>query len=561
MKIIVIGGIAGGMSAAARCKRLDENAEVIVFERGDLVAFSNCGLPYHISEDIETSDDLILLSANELKVEYGLDVRVRHEVIKIDRKNKVLTVRNDEGEFEESYDKVIMSPGGVPIEFDIPGLDTVEHSHLRTVADAAKIHDTMKDNDYKNAVVVGGGYIGLEAAENLRLADYNVALVEALPQILNTMDEDMVQILHKEMYDKGVDLRVGTKLEAIEDGYAVVSKGEKIPCDYLVLAAGIRPVNELAKDAGLELTERGYIKVDANQQTNDPNIYAIGDATEVFNMMSRQFQPLALAGPAQKQSRRAADHIFGKTSLHPGYIGSSAIKLFDYNAAKTGLSCKELDNLGITNYDYVIVIPKEKVGIMPGAENQFFKLIFEKPTGRLLGAQCVSKGEAVKRVDVVAAMLPFGATLEDAANVELCYAPPFSIARDSINFAGLIGMNLLTDRFRQVHMTEARKLVENEEYILDVRPQAAFDAGHIKGAHSIPLEELRDRYQEIPKDRPVYIHCRTSKNSYYAISALQGLGYDNITNIQGSILGLSHFEYFKDQTEDRESILTDYNFL
>lgn len=560
MKIIVIGGIAGGMSAAARCKRLDENSDVIVFEKGNLVAFSNCGLPYHISGDIETSDDLILLGANDLREQYGIDVRVRHEVIAIDRDKKVVKVRNDNGEIEESYDKLILSPGAKPIDLDIDGIDTIEHSNLRTVADAAKVHDTMKDNSYKNAVVVGGGFIGIEAAENLRLAGYNVSLVETLPQILDSLDEDMVQILHKEIYDKGVDLRLSTKLEAIEDGHAVLDDGSKIPCDYLVIAAGVKPSSELAKDAGLDLTENGYIKVDANQLTNDKNIYAIGDATEVYNLLSGKFQPLPLAGPAQKQSRRAADHIFGKTSLHPGYIGSFAIKVFDFNAAKTGLSTKELDKLGITNYDYAIVIPKDKVGIMPEAENQFFKLIFEKPTGKILGAQCISKGEAVKRVDVIAAMLPFGANLEDAANVELCYAPPFNIARDSVNFAGLVGMNLLSDRFRQVHMTDARKLVEDKEFILDVRPKEAFDIGHLEGAKNIPLAELRDRVDEIPKDKPVYIHCRSSQNSYYAISALEKLGFDNITNIQGSILGLSYYEYFKDQTQDRKPILTDYNF-
>ncbi len=558
MKVIVVGGIAGGMSAAARCKRIDENAEVIVFEKGDLVAFSNCGLPYHLSEEIETREDLILLPQQALISGYGLDVRVRHEVVSINRDEKTVTVRNDEEEFNESYDKLILAPGASPRELEIEGLDTVPHSNLVTVADASKIHDTMKDNNLKNAVVIGGGYIGIEAAENLRLAGYNVTVVVRSGQILKNYDEDMVQILHKELYDKGVDLRLNSTITSIANNEATIANGDKIPCDYVVTAAGVVPRSDLAKASDLELTERGYIKVDSNQLTNDLNIYAIGDATEVYNMMSNEYMPLSLAGPAQKQSRIAADHIFGKTWLHPGYLGSSAIKVFDMNAAKTGLSCAELDALGKTNYDYVLVIPKEKVGLMPEAKDQFFKLIYETPTGRLLGAQCISAGEAAKRVDQVAAMLPFGATLNDAINMEVCYAPPFAIARDALNFAGMVGMNIITDDYKQAYMKDVRNLVENGEYFLDVRPPQAFEKGHIRGAVNIPLGQLRSRLDEIPKDKPVYIYCMTSKSSYYALKALQGLGFDNIIAVQGSMLGLSYHEYYKDQTEDRESILTGY---
>lgn len=560
MKIVVVGGIAAGMSAAARCKRIDENAEVIVFEKGDIVAFSNCGLPFHISEQIKTREDLILLSKGALTKGYGIDVRVGHEVININRDEKTIRVRNEDGEFNESYDKLILAPGARPNKLEIKGLDSIANSNLVTVDDASKIHDTMKENNLKNALVIGGGYIGIEAAENLKLAGYNVSVVVRSGQILKNYDKDMVQILHKELYDKGVDLRLDTKVESIKDNQAILSNGDKIACDYVVIAAGVSPRSELAKEAGLELTEKGYIKIDSNQLTNDPDIYAIGDATEVYNMISKEYMPLALAGPAQKASRIAADHIFGKTNLHPGYLGSSAIKIFDMNAAKTGLSCDELDALGKTNYDYVIVMPKEKVGLMPEAEDQFFKLIFERPTGKILGAQCISKGEAVKRVDQVGAMLPFGPTLVDAINMEVAYAPPFAMARDALNFAGMVGMNILTKDFSQVYMTEVRELVENGGYFLDVRSEGAFEKGHIRGAVNIPFGQLRDRIDEIPRDKPVYIYCNTSKSSYFGLKVLQGYGYENIISVQGSFLGLSYHEYYKDQTENRESILTGYAF-
>ncbi|HHV42282.1 MAG TPA: FAD-dependent oxidoreductase [Clostridiaceae bacterium] len=561
-KIVVIGGVAGGMSAAVRSRRLDEKADIVVLERGPYVSFSNCCLPYHLSGEIEESCTLVLMTPHELQTQYNIDVRVKNEAIDIDREAKTVLIKNLETgeEYTEDYDYVILSPGAKAVDFPIPGLDTVPNFFLRTVPDAAGIHDTIKEKNIKDIVVMGGGFIGIEATENLRLAGLNVTLVEAAEQVLLQYDEDMIQLIHKELYDQGVNLKLNTRLEKIEDNKAYLSNGETVPCELLVKAAGVVPVSDLAEKAGLKLTEDKYIDVDQNYITSDPSIYAIGDAIKVTSRLAGDKIGLAMAGPALKQARFVADHICGIPTVNTGYIGSACIKVFDWNAAVTGLTERRLKELGKTNYDYAFVIPKDMVGIMSGSNSQFLKVIFEIPTGRILGAQAVGKGDVVKRVDVIAGMLKFQPTLFDLKDLELCYAPPFSIARDSVNFAGYVGLNLLNGVYRHVHVSDVRSLVEQKAYIIDVREPDEFDLGHIKGAVNLPLSQLRERMDEVPKDQPVYLHCRSSQRSYNALLALQQSGWDNIYNIAGSMLGLSYYEYFKDQTTDRESILTEYNF-
>ena len=359
--------------------------------------------------------------------------------------------------------------------------------------------------------------------------------------------------------DHGVELVVGDKVTAFDTNKVILESGKEIVSEVVVMSIGVRPETDLASTAGLELGKTGAIKVDPNFLTNDPDIYAVGDAVEVYNTLTQDSFKLSLAGPALKQARSVADHIHGKTINNTGYIGSSVVKVFNYNAAATGLNEKMLAHLNI-DYDWVKIIPKDKVGIMPDAEELGFKVIFEKPTGRVLGAQAIGRGNVDKRVDVIATAIKFGATVENLRDLELCYAPPFGTGKDAVNFAGYVASNLLHGSFRQVSMGTMRELVEQDAYILDVREKGEYKSGHIINAKSIPLSQLRDRYEEIPKDKPVYIHCRSGQRSYNAVLALKAKGYDKVFNVSGGFLGVCAFEYFNDKTKGRKPIVTEYNF-
>lgn len=562
-KILIVGGVAGGASAATRLRRLSEDDEIIMFEKGPHVSFSNCALPYYLSGIINEADKLVLMSPEKFKAQYNIEARVSSEVTFIDRKNKEIEVKNYlTGEvYRESYDKLILSPGAKPIVSSISGIDKVNIFTIRNVVDIDKLNRFVKELDAKEVVVIGGGFIGVEAAENLREAGYNVSLIEAMNQILKPFDYDMVQILHKEIYDKGINLIVGDKVESFEENKVVLNSGKKVKANAVVMAIGVSPEITLAKEAGLEIGVTGAIKVDSNYKTSDEDIYAVGDVIEVYNALTHSMTKISLAGPALKQARSVADHINGKKSLNKGYIGSSAIKVFDYNAAATGLNEGLIKSLNMNiNYDIVRLITNDKVGIMPDAKPIHFKLIYEVPTGKILGAQAIGIGDVAKRVDIVATLIKLGGTVEDLKDLELCYAPPYSTAKDVVNYAGYIASNLLNGDFKQVNVDKVRGLVENNAYIIDVREIREFENGHIKGAKNIPLSQLRERVNEIPKDVPVYLHCRTGQRSYNATLALQNLGYNNIYNVTGSFLGLSYYEYYNDKTTDRESILTKYNF-
>ncbi|MDI9216490.1 FAD-dependent oxidoreductase [Clostridium tertium] len=562
-KILIVGGVAGGASAAARLRRLSEEDEIIMFEKGPHVSFSNCALPYHLSGIIDEADKLVLMSPEKFKAQYNIEARVNSEVISIDRKNKELEIKNTQtGEiYRENYDKLILSPGAKPIVPNIPGIEKVNMFTIRNVVDIDKLNKFVKELNIKEVAVIGGGYIGVEAAENLKEAGYEVSLIEAMDQILKPFDYDMVQILHKEIYDNGVNLVVGDKVSSFEKDKVVLSSGKKVNAKAVVMAIGVSPEVSLAKESGIELGETGAIKVDKNYKTNDDDIYAVGDAIEVYNSLTHSMTKLSLAGPALKEARSVADHINGKRGINNGYIGSSAIKVFDYNAAATGLneSLIKVLNMNI-KYDIVRLITNDKVGIMPDASPVHFKLIYEVPTGKVLGAQAIGKGDVAKRVDIVATIIKLGGTIEDLKDLELCYVPPYSTAKDVVNYAGYIASNLLNGDFRQVNVDKVRKLVESGAYIIDVREIREYENGHIKGAKNIPLSQLRERINEIPKDIPVYLHCRTGQRSYNAALALQNLGYRNVYNVTGSFLGLSFYEYFNDKTTERESIVTQYNF-
>lgn len=561
-RILIVGGVAGGASVAARARRIDESAEIIMFEKGPDVSFSNCALPFYLSRMVKSSESLVLMCPEKFKKQYNIEARVNNEVLKINRKEKCIEVKNlVTGEvYEESYDKLVLSPGAVPIcPKSIEGIMRPDVFTIRNVVDIKKLDDYLVQNNIKDVAVVGGGFIGVEVTENLRLAGLNVSLVEALNQIMAPFDYDMAQILHKEMLDKGVNLILNDGVKKINEDSIELESGKKVAAGAVVMAIGVRPETSLAKDAGLEIGVTGGIKVDHNYLTSDKNIYAVGDAIEVYNRLTHKPARLALAGPAQRQARAAADHMYNIPHNNKGVIGTSVVRIFDLNAASTGLNEKTAKEAGI-NYDFVYIIPGDKVGLMPGSNPMHFKLIYEYPTGRILGAQAIGKGNVDKRIDVIAAMISMGGTLEDLKELELCYAPLFGTAKDVVNHAALVGLNLLYGRFRQVPVTKVRELVEDNAFIVDVREKNEYDKGHLINAVNIPLSEIRDRLDEIPKDRPVYLHCRSSQRSYNAVMALQNLGYKNVINISGSFLGICCYEYYNDQVTGRDKIVTEYNF-
>jgi NADPH-dependent 2,4-dienoyl-CoA reductase/sulfur reductase-like enzyme/rhodanese-related sulfurtransferase len=563
-KYLIVGGVAGGASTAARLRRLSEEDQIIMFERDSDVSFSNCCLPYHLSGVVEEADSLVLMHPDKFLAQYNIEARIHSEVIDIDRDKKVVRVKNTltGTEYTENYDKLILSPGAKPILPPIKGIEDVKVFTVRNVVDIDKLNKYVKQMGITNISVIGGGFIGVEVAENLREAGNNVTLVEAMAHIMKPFDYDMAQILHKEMRDKGVNLIVGDKVSSFEKDIVVLESGNKIETQAVVMAIGVLPETSLAVKAGLEIGVTGAIKVDQNYRTNDKNIYAVGDAIEVYHALAGITTKLSLAGPAQKQARQAADHMHGRVVRNTGVIGSSVVKCFDYNAASVGLNEEMIEALKLNiNYEVAKVIPGDKVGLMPNCEPLHFKLLFEIPTGKVLGAQAIGRGNVDKRMDVIATAIKFGATVDDLRDLELCYAPPFGTAKDVVNFAGYVATNLLHGEFKQVSEKDVRGLVESKACIIDVREVDEYELSHIIGAVNIPLSEIRQRTNEIPKDEPVYIHCRSAQRSYNAARALQHLGYTNIYNIAGGFMGLSFYESFNDDTTGREKIVTDYNFL
>ena len=419
------------------------------------------------------------------------------------------------------------------------------------MVDIRRLNGYLVSKDIEQVAVIGGGFIGIEVAENLRLAGKKVTLIEALDQVMAPFDYEMAQILHKEIVDNGIHLILNDGLKAVHDGFVELQSGKRVEAGAVVMAIGVSPEVDLARDAGLLVGKTGGIKVDHNYQTSDKDIYAVGDAIEVYNRLTQKETRLALAGPAQRQARAAADHIYGIPHKNNGVIGSSIVRIFNMNAASTGINEKTAKAEGIP-YDYVYIIGNDKVGLMPDSNPMHFKLIYEYPTGRILGAQAIGRGNVDKRIDVVATLIHMGGTLEDMKELELCYAPLFGTARDIVNQAALVGLNILHGRFKQVPVYRVRELVEKGAFIVDVREEGEYKAGHLINAVNIPLSQLRERLDEIPKDQPVYLACRSSQRSYNAVMALQHLGYTNIYNISGSFLGICYYEYFTDMVTGRK---------
>lgn len=561
-RILIVGGVAGGASVAARVRRLDESADITIFEKGPHISFSNCALPYYLSRTVAESSKLLMMTPERFKKQYNIEARTEHEVLRILKDEKKVVVRNltTNEEYEEAYDILFLSPGGVPImPRSIKGIDREHVFSIRNVVDIVKLDEYIHAVNARNVAVIGGGFIGLEAVENLVHAGCHVTLVEAADQVMTTLDEDMAQILHKELMDQGVELVLSDGISGIEEGYIETSSGRQFKADVVVMAIGVRPEVALAKEAELEIGESGAIKTDGHFRTSDEHIYAIGDAIEVTNFQTGKPMRLALAWPAQMEARNAADHLYGLSNRELRFIGSSVARVFDYYAASTGMNEKTAGAAGI-KYDFSYIITNDRVGIMPGANAIHVKLLFEVPTGRILGAQAIGKGEADRRIDVIAAVIKMGGTLEDLKEMELCYAPVVSTAKDAVNMAALVGLNVLNGMVRQVPVSCVRSLVESGAMIVDVREEPEFAAGHLLNAVNIPLSQFRERMNEIPHDRPVYLHCRSSQRSYNAARALMNSGYDNVYNISGSFLGICLYEYARDQMAGRDRIVTAYNF-
>ncbi|CAM4144185.1 FAD-dependent oxidoreductase [Lacicoccus alkaliphilus] len=562
MKIVIVGGVAGGATAATRIRRMDESAEIIMLERGEHASYSNCSLPYYLSDVVEDSSKLLVMSEEKFLDQYNIDVRTLNEVIEIDRDQKRVMVKDlTSGEtYEESYDKLIVSPGAKPImPKSIGGIAMPHVFSLRNVTDIRKIEGYIDENDVKHVTIVGGGFIGLEVAENLVERGTQVALIEAQNLVMAPFDYDMVQILHKTLHDNGVDLKVNTALERVEKDRVKFSDGNSLHTDMVIMAIGVAPETELASQAGLEIGRTGGIKVDARYRTSDEEIYAIGDAIEVTHMLTGESTRLALAGPAQRQARTVADDIFGGEAFEALVTGTSVVRVFDYNAASTGLNEKMATAFG-ADYGTVHVIPPDKVGLMPDSHPMHFKLLFDKHSEKVLGAQAIGKGNADKRIDVIATLIKMKGTIKDLKNLELAYSPMHGTAKDVVNVAGLAAENILKGDLAQVPVSKVRELVESGAYIVDVREEKEYAAGHLNGAHNIPLSKLRERMDEIPEDVPVFLHCRTGQRSYNAFRLLSNKGVGNIKNISGGYLGISFFEYFNDLVEKRSPIADSYNF-
>ena len=530
-KIVIIGGVAGGATAAARLRRLDEHAQIIMFERGGFISFANCGLPYHIGGAIEDRGDLLLQTPYSFRRRFNVDVRVQSEVMAIDREAKTVSVENKQtGEtYIESYDKLILSPGGAPIIPPVDGASSKRVFTLRSVEDIDRIKTYIKKAGPKSAAVVGGGFIGIEMAENLREAGLKVSIIELSGQVIAPLDIDMACDVHRHLRQKGVSLYLNNGLQSIAEqagSLAVKLSQGGIEADMVILAIGVKPESKLAKDAGLDISDRGGVIVDKHMLTSDPDIYAVGDAVVVRDFVTGQPAMIPLAGPANKQARIAADNICGGLSEYEGTQGSAVIKAFDMTVASTGINEKSARRAGI-DYDKVFLWSPSHAGYYPGAKNMSIKVIFEKRTGRILGAQIVGYDGVDKRCDVLATAIRAGMTAYGLTRLELCYAPPYSSAKDPVNMAGYMIENVLTGKVKTFHWHDVDALPrDGSATLLDVRaPQEAM-RGRIDGFVNIPVDDLRGRIGELDNSKPIYVHCHSGLRSYIAARILTQNGFD-----------------------------------
>ena len=532
MRVIIIGGVAGGATAAARIRRLDEKAEIIIFEKSGYISYANCGLPYYIGGVIEDKEELTLQTPESFWERFNIDVRVQNEALEINPENKTVTVKNlKTGEvYTESYDKLLISTGAKPTRPQMQGIDLDNVFTLRTVEDTYNIKNFVDECKPKSAVVVGGGFIGLEVAENLNEMGVDVTILQRPDHLLNTLDYDMATLVHSRFRKNGVKLKFGVSVQGFEKaerGVDVLIKGEEpINADMVLLAIGVTPDSTLAKNAGLDLGIKDSIVVNDRMETSARNIYAVGDAVQVKHSITGDNAVISLAGPANKQGRIAADNICGGDSRYKGSMGSSVIKIFDMTVASTGLT-EKLAKASEIDYDKIVLSPMSHAGYYPGGKVMTMKVVFEKLTQRIIGAQIVGFDGVDKRIDVLATAMNFGATASDLKDLDLAYAPPYSSAKDPVNMAGFVIENIGAGKMKQFHWDDISRLQNvNGITLLDTRTSFEYSRGHIDGFINIPVDELRSRMDEIDKSKPLYVMCQSGLRSYISCRILAQNGFD-----------------------------------
>ena len=532
MKVVIVGGVAGGATAAARIRRLDEQAEIIVFERTGYISYANCGLPYYIGDVITDPDDLTLQTPESFWKRFRIAMKVHHEVTAIHPERKTVTVQNLEtgAVFDECYDKLLLSPGAQPTQPKLPGIGIDKLFTLRTVEDTFRIKEYINQYHPRSVVLAGGGFIGLELAENLREIGMDVTIVQRPKQLMNPFDPDMAAFLHAEMRKHGIHLAMGYTVEGFEgkDGGVDVLLKDAAPihADMVILAIGVTPESKLAKDAGLALGIKGSILVNDRMETSLPDIYAVGDAVQVKHYVTGDASLISLAGPANKQGRIAADNICGGDSRYAGSQGSSIIKVFNLTAAVTGINETNSRRAGLP-VDSVILSPMSHAGYYPGGKVMTMKVVFERESFRLLGAQIIGYDGVDKRIDVLATAIHAGMKATELKELDLAYAPPYSSAKDPVNMAGFMIDNIASGVLKQWHMDKLDDLLQNDSVILlDTRTVGEFNRGHIPGFRNIPVDDLRDRIAELEPGKPVYVICQSGLRSYIACRILAGFGFD-----------------------------------
>jgi NADPH-dependent 2,4-dienoyl-CoA reductase/sulfur reductase-like enzyme/rhodanese-related sulfurtransferase len=556
-KVLIVGGVAGGASAAARLRRIDENAEIIMFEKGMYISFANCGLPYYIGGAIKERGKLLVQTAQAMKARFNIDVKELSEIIRIDRQRKILEVKDmrDGSTYEESYDVLVLSPGAAPVKPPIPGIDSPNIYTLRDIPDTDSIKGFLDEKKPQNAVVVGGGFIGLEMAENLHRAGLKVDIVEALDQVMAPLDYEMAAIIHNHIRSKGCGLNLKDGVKAFEpEGdktVVVLQSGKRIPADMIILSIGVKPNNTLAKEAGLEIGATGGIKVNEYLQTSDPDIYALGDAIEVTDYISGNPALIPLAGPANKQGRIVANNIAGRREVYRGTQGTAIAKVFDMAAASTGVNEKTLRKLGKElGKDYMTTITHSAshAGYYPGGSTMAIKLVYTLQ-GKVLGAQIAGFDGVDKRIDDIAIAVRHGMTVHDLQEFELAYAPPFSSAKDPVNMAGYVGSNVLNGDLKVAYWNEAMNADMSRTFLLDAREPSEYGEGHISNAVNIPLGQLRSRLNEIPRDKEIIVNCQIGLRSYIGVRILMQNGFDNVRNLSG---GYKTYKSVEDDMKNKD---------
>ena len=543
-KVIIVGGVAGGATTAARLRRLDENAEIILFERGKYISYANCGLPYHVGDVIPSREDLLLQTPESLKSKFNIDVRIQQEVTFIDRANKTVSVKNlaTSQESVESYDTLVLATGSSPIIPNIPGIRSKYIFSLWTVDDADHIRQYIRQNKISDAIIIGGGFIGIEMTENLRRLGITVSLVEMLNQVMAPFDFEMAQLIHKTLEENGVSLYLGNGvtsfMETDESILVNLSDGKQLTTRLVILSIGVKPNSELARSAGLALNARGGIVVDKTLRTSDPDIFAVGDVIEVEDFISKGKTMIPLAGPANKQGRIAAGNIAGENDQYPGTQGSAIVKIFDVCAANTGANEKTLLKNGLIkgkDYEKLIILQNSHAGYYPGASPMAIKLLFSTDGNKIFGAQIIGKEGVDKRIDTIGTAIRLGGTIWDLKSLEFAYAPPFSSAKDPVNMAGFVAENILKSRVFFAEWDVVERHDPEKTILLDVREDAERRTYALSGALNIPLGQIRSRLSEIDKEKEIIIFCAMGVRAYNAARILMANGFQNVKVYPGGM--------------------------